>query len=163
MCFLLFEYIICLCLILSLFLGINYFGIYYMSESGNMFCFSYSLKLNVVILPVNPRFFLIATQKKSYIHVLFRHKNTHKLIRPVGILKYSYLKSVRSSSGLLKYSSKYFDRIFSVAIVLDIPDSSQNCSSWSLISFASLILRIFASFFLSWHINLPPIKDFPNP
>ena len=33
------------------------------------------------------------------------------------------------------------------AIVLGIPDSSQNCSSWSLISFASLILRIFASFF----------------
>lgn len=94
-----------------------------MSESGNMFCFSYSLKLNVVILPVNPRFFLIATQKKSYIHVLFRHKNTHKLIRPVGILKYSYLKSVRSSSGLLKYSSKYFDKVFSVATVLDIPDS----------------------------------------
>lgn len=27
-----------------------------MSESDNMFCFSYSLKLNVVILPVNPRF-----------------------------------------------------------------------------------------------------------
>ena len=100
-----------------------------MSESDNMFCFSYSLKLNVVILPVNPCFSKNATQKKSYIHVLFRHKNTHKLIRPVGILKYSYLKSVRSSSGLLKYSSKYFDKIFSVATVLDIPDSLQNCSS----------------------------------
>jgi hypothetical protein len=100
-----------------------------MSDLKGTFIFSYSIKLNVVILPVNPRFFLIATQKKSYIHVLFRHKNTHKLIRLVGILKYSYLKSMRSSSGLLKYSSKYFDRIFSVATVLDIPDSSQNCSS----------------------------------
>jgi len=46
-----------------------------MSDLKGTFIFSYSLKLNVVILPVNPRFFPIATQKKSHIYTIFGHKN----------------------------------------------------------------------------------------
>ena len=65
-----------------------------------------------------------------------------------GLLAYrGYLNSFLSCSGLLKYSARYCERIFSVAIVLLIPVSSQNCSSWSLIVVASFMFRIFASFF----------------
>lgn len=65
-----------------------------------------------------------------------------------GLLAYrSYLNSFLSCSGLLKYSARYCERIFSVAIVLLMPVSSQNCSSWSLIVVASFMFRIFASFF----------------
>jgi len=46
-----------------------------MSDLNGTFIFSYSLKLNVVILPVNPRFSKNATQKKSHIYTIFGHKN----------------------------------------------------------------------------------------
>lgn len=65
-----------------------------------------------------------------------------------GLLAYrGYLNSFLSCSGLLKYSARYCERIFSVAMVLLMPVSSQNCSSWSLIVVASFMFRIFASFF----------------
>lgn len=39
---------------------------------------------------------------------------------------YFYQNIFRSDSGFLKYSSKNLPSIFSVAVVLLIPDSSQN-------------------------------------
>ena len=64
------------------------------------------------------------------------------------------LNKLRSSFGFLKYSSKNLFNIFSVAVVLVIPVSSQNLSRRSYVSVASLMFRLRQSFFALGISNL---------